>query len=123
MSRAALSSHLLLAPLPNSDSLSTNLAVTSSRKPSLTPSIIYLGIQPLSLLRCGLSNTGVGLAFIPLFPSVSTQCVCWITGLEMGDLCGPSSPPNPIDQPDPCIVSACWPLTKSVWSGRWVPTS
>lgn len=66
---------MLLAPLPNSDSLSTNLAVTSSRKPFLTPSIIYLGIQPLSLLRCGLSNTGVGLAFIPLFPSVHPVCL------------------------------------------------
>lgn len=38
----------------------------------------------------------------------------------MGVPCSPSPLPNPIDQHGPCIVSVCWPSTKSVWSGRWV---
>lgn len=100
-----LTSHLLLAPLPNSDSFDSQLGCHLLQE--ALPDTWHhscLGVHPLSLSGCGFSNTGVGLVCLPLSPGAQYKSS---SGLGMGVPCSPSPLPNSIDQHGPCIVSQC----------------
>lgn len=62
--------------------------------------------------------TLLGLACLCLFPNAQHVK---LMGSRIEILTDPHPCPHPIDLAGTCIVSACWPLTRSVWSGRWVP--
>lgn len=104
---------------PTLTPLIPSLAVTSSRKPSLTPGITVAWVY--TPCPCQVVDSAIqGWAWLDSHCSLGPSMFVELTGLGMGVPCSPSPLPNPIDQHGPCIVSVCWPSTKSVWSGRWV---